>query len=92
MQDEKKQTNTSGVHLFCDQRIPDRVQQKAQEQLLRFRQGERITRKVKCGGKKNGVYALLKIDVGAFWRLVSKDRGKNWELMSHERYNKVISQ
>ncbi|MGX8042916.1 hypothetical protein [Proteus mirabilis] len=39
--------------------------------------GERLCKKVKCGGKKGGVYPALKIDIGAFWRLLSAgQRGK----------------
>ncbi|WP_446500413.1 ParE family toxin-like protein, partial [Proteus mirabilis] len=53
--------------------------------------GERLCKKVKCGGKKGGVYPVLKIDIGAFWRLLSMDQGQSWKLMSHERYNKMIS-
>nr|WP_267255036.1 hypothetical protein [Escherichia coli] len=41
--------------------------------------------------KKGGVYPVLKIDIGAFWRLLSMDQGQSWKLMSHERYNKMIS-
>ncbi|WOB87153.1 hypothetical protein [Providencia sp. PROV040] len=56
-----------------------------------FFSGERLCKKVKCGGKKGGVYPVLKIDIGAFWRLLSMDQGQSWKLMSHERYNKMIS-
>ncbi|EPL4334081.1 hypothetical protein GFB57_19805 [Citrobacter sp. S39] len=43
-------------------------------------------------GKKN--YQLvkphfyIKMNVSLRWRLLSKDDGKSWELMTHERYNK----
>ncbi|ECG6953860.1 hypothetical protein E5150_15640 [Salmonella enterica subsp. enterica serovar Typhimurium] len=43
-------------------------------------------------GKK--VYQVIKpnhyfsVYVSYRWRLLSKDKGRNWELMTHERYNK----
>ncbi|UPQ40157.1 hypothetical protein LV777_03955 [Providencia rettgeri] len=79
-------------HFACPSAIPERIQRKARGILLRYYQGERIGRKVKCRGKKDGGYVALKIDVGVFWRLLSLDKGKSWALMSHEKYNKVISQ
>jgi hypothetical protein len=32
----------------------------------------------------------LKIDVGPFWRILSKDGGRQWWLMDHETYNREI--
>lgn len=43
-------------------------------------------------GKK--IYQVIKphhyfsVHVSYRWRLLSKDRGRHWELMTHERYNK----
>ncbi|RAP72889.1 hypothetical protein ACZ87_00257 [Candidatus Erwinia dacicola] len=43
-------------------------------------------------GKK--VYQVIKphhyfsVHVSYRWRLLSKDKGRRWELMTHERYNK----
>lgn len=31
----------------------------------------------------------LSIRVCRRWRLLSRDNGRNWEVMSHERYNRV---
>ena len=31
----------------------------------------------------------LSLKVNHRWRLLSRDGGKNWEVMSHERYSKV---
>ncbi len=73
--------------IICRSRPSEKVINKAEIQLNRFEQGERISHKVKCTGKP---YSTLKINVGAFWRLLSRDAGKNWELMTHERYNKEI--
>lgn len=30
----------------------------------------------------------LSVHVSYRWRLLSKDKGRHWELMTHERYNK----
>ncbi|CCW28939.1 hypothetical protein ABLA30_19585 [Xenorhabdus nematophila] len=73
--------------LMCRTRIPEKIINKATKQLTRFKKGERISTKMKCGGKRGGI---LKINVGTFWRLLSRDNGRNWELMTHERYNKEI--
>lgn len=32
----------------------------------------------------------LSIHVSLRWRLLSKDKGRRWVLMTHERYNKQI--
>ena len=71
--------------------VPDKIERKARGFLLRYFSGERNSKKVKCRGKKGGIYCALKIDVGTFWRLLSLDNGENWQLVSHERYNKIIS-
>lgn len=43
-------------------------------------------------GKKNyqvvKLHHYLKVNVSLRWRLLSKDGGKRWVLMTHERYNK----
>lgn len=45
-------------------------------------------------GKK--IYQVIKpkhylsIHVSLRWRLLSKDKGQRWVLMTHERYNKQI--
>lgn len=58
---------------------------KAKNQIRRFRNGERnYTRLL----DKGSLY--LKIDIGPFWRLLSRNQGDSWELMNHERYNKEI--
>ncbi|HHT4115729.1 TPA: hypothetical protein ACTYZW_003482 [Citrobacter freundii] len=43
-------------------------------------------------GKKNyqivKPHHYIKVNVSLRWRLLSKDGGKRWVLMTHERYNK----
>lgn len=58
---------------------------KAKNQIRRFRNGERNYTRLR---DKGSLY--LKIDIGPFWRLLSRNQGDSWELMNHERYNKEI--
>lgn len=44
-------------------------------------------RKVFCRLEQNG---YLKMNVGPFWRLLSKDGGQQWWLMDHKTYNREI--
>ncbi|MDR3430710.1 MAG: hypothetical protein P4L95_02190 [Rouxiella aceris] len=32
----------------------------------------------------------LKMDIGPFWRMLSKDGGQRWFLMNHQTYNREI--
>jgi hypothetical protein len=47
----------------------------------------RAGRKVFCRLEQNG---YLKMNVGPFWRLLSKDGGHQWLLMDHKTYNREI--
>ncbi|CDG17080.1 hypothetical protein [Xenorhabdus doucetiae] len=58
---------------------------KAQQQVRRYQRGERNYVRLKEKGT-----GYLKINVGLFWRLLSRNGGKSWELMHHERYNNEI--
>ena len=40
--------------------------------------------------KRLDVNGYLKIDIGPFWRMLSKDGGHRWVLMNHETYNREI--
>ena len=62
-------------------RIPEWVHLKAAHVLSQFRQGASICRMHGSGN--------LSLKVNHRWRLLSRDGGKNWEVMSHERYSKV---
>ncbi|WP_458305950.1 ParE family toxin-like protein [Enterobacter cloacae] len=50
--------------------------------LLQFRQQRISPRRMRRTG-----YLSLKVNLR--WRMLSRDGGQNWEVMSHERYNKV---
>jgi hypothetical protein len=53
--------------------------------VLRFWQGERNYKRLH--ENRTGYY---KIDLGPFWRLLSRDEGRTWEMMNHERYNTAM--
>nr|WP_125063982.1 hypothetical protein [Klebsiella pneumoniae] len=60
-------------------RIPERVHLQALQVLLRYRR-----RRIFRGEPATG----LSLKVNPRWRLLSKDDGRNWEVMSHETYNR----
>ena len=93
MSDNRVISNNQPARIFpeCVTPVPEHIQRKANGLLLRYFSGERLSKKVKCSGKKGGVYPVLKINIGSSWRLLSTDNGQSWKLMSHERYNKMIS-
>lgn len=63
-------------------RIPEWVHLKAVHILSQFR--ARRIHPCRMHGSGN-----LSLKVNHRWRLLSRDGGKNWEVMSHERYSKV---
>jgi len=69
---------------------PASCQRKAQEQIKRFRHGERNYTCIHVKGKHAPGRAWLKINVGVNWRLLSRNSGADWELLTHERYNNEI--
>ncbi|VUS91052.1 hypothetical protein [Klebsiella spallanzanii] len=56
---------------------------KAQSALKCFARGERNFSRLKP-------HAYLVIRIGCQWRLLSKDSGREWRLMTHQTYNKEI--
>ncbi|WGE30491.1 hypothetical protein PHA77_07780 [Edwardsiella tarda] len=64
-------------------RIPERVHLQAMQVLLRYRRKRIYARRVRCTG-------YLSLIVNRRWRLLSKDDGRNWEVMSHEKYSGEI--
>lgn len=62
-------------------RIPERVHLQAVRVLLQFRQQRILPRRIRRTGH-------LSLRVNLRWRLLSKDGGKSWEVMSHETYNR----
>ncbi|MGS2677050.1 MULTISPECIES: ParE family toxin-like protein [Citrobacter] len=48
--------------------------------LLRYRRKRVYARRMRRTG-------FLSLKVNPRWRMLSKDNGRNWEVMSHETYN-----
>nr|WP_269837120.1 hypothetical protein [Enterobacter asburiae] len=64
-------------------RIPERVHLQALQVMLRYRRKRIYARRMHRTG-------YLSLKVNPRWRLLSKDGGQNWEVMSHERYSGEI--
>jgi len=62
-------------------RIPERVHLQALQVLLRYQRRRIFPRRMRRTG-------YLSLKVNPRWRLLSKDDGRNWEVMSHETYNR----
>ncbi|WP_395306643.1 hypothetical protein [Enterobacter sichuanensis] len=62
-------------------RIPERVHQQALKVLVRYRRRKAFPRRM----RRTGYLSLI---VNPRWRLLSKDEGRNWKVMSHETYNR----
>lgn len=63
---------------------PEWIKLKAKRLLQLYREQLKIPRKSKK-------MAYLSFEVGPRWRLLSKDNGQNWSLLSHSEYNLVIN-
>ncbi|XCE75846.1 hypothetical protein MPHASIOC01_000683 [Mangrovibacter phragmitis] len=63
-------------------RIPERVHEQAAHVLRQYRKGRVHSRRMHGSGN-------LSLKVNRRWRLLSRDGGQHWEVMSHERYSKV---
>jgi len=69
--------------LYAASSVPPSCCRKACRLLAAFQAGQHNYRRLK-EGRGNGYF---KINVGLFWRMLSRDGGQTWELMTHERYN-----
>lgn len=65
--------------------VPARCCHKALRQIHLFRCGARNYKRLEDRG-----CGYFKIDIGPFWRLLSRNKGRTWLLLSHERYNREI--
>lgn len=57
------------------------------------RQADRLMESLSAGQKvfrRLELNGYLKMNVGPFWRLLSKDGGHQWWLMDHKTYNREI--
>lgn len=64
---------------------PSAICNKAARAVHGFYKGERNFKRLH--ENQTGYY---KIDIGPFWRLLSRDEGQTWIMMNHERYNTAI--
>jgi hypothetical protein len=62
-------------------RVPERVHSKAVIILKQYRQGGVRPCRIKCGN--------ISLKVTLRWRLLSRNDGADWLLISHEAYNKM---
>ena len=62
-------------------RVPEYVHEKAVAVLRQYRNGRIRPRHIVCGN--------LSLTVLRKWRLLSRDNGKSWVILSHEKYNKL---
>ncbi|NEK81742.1 MAG: hypothetical protein G3W58_11035 [Pantoea ananatis] len=65
------------------QQVSPAVRRRAQQLFLALCSGKKVFRRLALNG-------YLKIDVGPYWRMLSKDGGRQWWLMDHETYNREI--
>ncbi|MBK0035149.1 hypothetical protein IBT47_22945 [Erwinia sp. S43] len=65
--------------------VPASLSKKAVSAVQRFWHGERNYKRL--NENRTGYY---KIDLGPFWRLLSRDEGRTWEMMNHEHYNTAM--
>lgn len=64
-------------------RIPERIHRRALKVLANYHQRRVFPVRIHHKG-------YLSLKVNPWYRILSKDGGKSWELMSHETYNREI--
>lgn len=62
---------------------PVHISERAERLLARWRKGS-------LHARKTHRYSYLSITVSPAWRLLSKDNGYHWQLLSHADYDKQI--
>lgn len=62
---------------------PDRIARRAQQQIRQWRAGHIHARRTYRD-------RYLTLRVTPHWRLLSRDNGRHWELLSHADYNNQI--
>ncbi|CCG85942.1 hypothetical protein IRM71_02690 [Erwinia amylovora] len=72
---------------LCDfskrQQVSPAVRRRALRLFNAAHGGKKVFRRLAMNG-------YLKMDVGPYWRILSKDGGRHWWLMDHETYNREI--
>lgn len=65
------------------QLVEPAIRRKAMMLIDSFKGGKKVCKKLDLNG-------YLKMDIGPFWRVLSKDGGLHWVLMNHQTYNREI--
>ncbi len=69
---------------YCPrQHVTPAVRRKARCLVDALKNGKKVCKRLDEKG-------YLKMDVGPFWRMLSKDGGHHWFLMNHQTYNREI--
>ena len=67
--------------IITSNRIPPHVNEKASQIFSLYSKGNIKPCRIKCGN--------LSLKIGRKWRLLSRNNGTCWEVMSHEKYNQL---
>ncbi|WP_457920894.1 ParE family toxin-like protein [Raoultella ornithinolytica] len=67
--------------IITSNRIPLHINERASQILVLYDSGNIKPCRIKCGN--------LSLKVGRKWRLLSRNNGNCWEVMSHEKYNQI---
>ncbi|HHS9741346.1 TPA: hypothetical protein ACTW90_003760 [Raoultella ornithinolytica] len=67
--------------IITSNRIPLHINERASQVLGLYDSGGIKPCRIKCGN--------LSLKVGRKWRLLSRNNGNCWEVMSHEKYNQI---
>ncbi|HHT5345802.1 TPA: hypothetical protein ACTY9I_002072 [Raoultella planticola] len=67
--------------IIVSNRIPSHVNDRAAQILRLYVSGTLKPCRIKCGN--------LSLRIGRKWRLLSRNNGSCWEVMSHEKYNQL---
>ncbi|HIG8794987.1 TPA: hypothetical protein ACYEOW_001220 [Raoultella terrigena] len=67
--------------IITSNRIPLHINERASQVLRLYDIGNIKPCRIKCGN--------LSLKIGRKWRLLSRNNGNCWEVMSHEKYNQI---
>lgn len=74
-----------GPGLWASPGVPSQCCRKALQLVSQFHHGDRNYTRLEDRG-----CGYVKINIGPFWRLLSRNGGRTWLLLSHGRYNSAI--
>lgn len=74
-----------GPDLWASPGVPSQCCRKALRLVSQYHRGDRNYTRLEDRG-----CGYVKISIGPFWRLLSRNGGRTWLLLSHGRYNSAI--